>query len=216
MTMTDDALQPALHRFQDAVSNLVDRRREHIDGRRRYTDSWYRQLCEAVAGGTGPRSGGRAGLPLWPAAFDLLRAIDTEVHAWHLEADTAHRSHPFGTTECLTVYADTSWRPQDTELLTARAATIEAWTTKIGKLLDPPWQAYLPDPCPVCGSTDTPIYDSGEQVHRKPLAVGFDGCLCAACGTFWEAINLPLLGRMLGYPHPEGVIEHVDTTYCGS
>lgn len=225
--MTDrssEALIPALRRFQDAVDAMIYRRREIIDGKRRYADSWYQELVKAVAGGSAPRSGGPPTLPIWPAALDKLREIDTRVHSWHLEATDSHETHLAGTVTCLEVFAAAPWRPQDTGQITAWAKQLDAWVKAIDTLIDPPIRVYLPEPCPICGADTAFTEDSGEPVSHKPLVVtgkrvdtgiNFEA-MCAACDMFWEETSLSLLGLMIGRPLPDGVVEQHADTACGS
>lgn len=193
-TAHDGALQPAVRRFEDAVSALIDPRCEIVDGRRCWLDSLYSELADSLAGQQGyagervPRS-----LPiLWLEAHDVLAEIDRTVAQW--------RGDGKSTPARLAALSEAKYRPQDTTLLTDRAARLESFAKAIKGLLLPEIVVYLRGHhCPVCGHSHIRRTDSGgAEVTAPALVIHGDEALCAHCRTVWEYSRLPLLGRMLG------------------
>jgi hypothetical protein len=200
----DGALQPARQRLADAVAALIDPQRVALPaGRTTWLDSVYQQLTDAVSGQTGTaRTGGAGRLPIWADCFDLLHAINTDVHKWRCTPPTATN-----TVARLTAMTEKLWRPQDAPQLQQWAGRIESWVYRAGQLLDPATVVFLPDPCPVCGAAISYRRDSaGDNVRQPALSIRYEGARCGECERLWEPPQLPLLGRMLGYHPQPGII----------
>lgn len=210
MTDRSEALVPALRRFQDAVSALIDPQREMLDGRTMWVDSPYSQLYDSLAGQQGyasdwnPRS-----MPLlWVDAHDCLARIDQTVASWPLDQLVEFsdpRTPP--TVRRLQAFSDAKWRPQDTDLLTDRAGQLEAFAKTIKSLLLPEINiALYGHACPICGQTSVRRTDvTGAAMTVPALSIRGDSALCAECKAVWDYTRLPMLGRMLGL-QPTAVI----------
>jgi hypothetical protein len=210
----DGALQPALQRLHNAISALIDPKPHHHHGQIHWVDSHYDQLRDAVAGQTGPRSGGANHSPIWTNALVLLQAIDTAIHSWRNEpCRTDETPHPSTTTpndtpKRLQTLSAAKWRPQDTAQLETWAAHLENWTRKISALLDPEPTIYLPDPCPICGAETIETSIDGETGHNHAIVIRATGALCQRCREVWDTPQrLRILGRMLGYPGHTAIAE---------
>jgi len=196
----DGALRPALNRLYDSIAALCDPIQRYVDGRRHYTDSWYRQLQDSLPGNQGDGGRGGASLPgCWIDALVLLDKIDSTVADWHPHRGTTpERLHEF--------YAR-HWRPQDCRHLDDVATHVEHWTADITSLLVPERHWTLPAPCPACGATITYRKDSaGEVVRQAALHIGPNGCECLRCHTVWEPVRFVFLARLLNYDKPAGVL----------
>lgn len=205
MTDRSDALIPALKRFQDAVSALVDTRCEIVDGKRLYLDSLYIELYDSLAGQQGyggdhyPRS-----LPiLWIDCFDTLARIDQTVAKWLLNAtqgaDPPDPRIP-ATVNRLQALSDAKWRPQDADLLTDRAGQLEAFAKTIKSLLLPQISFFLYGRrCPICNQDFVRRTDvTGAAMTVPALSIQGDSALCGECRRVWRTIpELRVLGRML-------------------
>lgn len=205
MTDRSEALIPALRRFQDAVSGLIDPQREMLDGRTLWVDSPYHQLHDSLAGQQGyaadwnPRS-----MPLlWIDCFDLLARIDQTVAQWPLKRpvgdETPDPRVPV-TVRRLQALSDAKWRPQDADLLTDRAGQLEAFAKTIKNLLLPEISiALYGHACPICGQTTVRRTDvTGAAMTVPALSIKGDSALCGECRAVWDYTRLPMLGRMLG------------------
>lgn len=204
----DGALRPALNRFLDAVSALVDPRREILDGRTLWCDSWFTQLHDSLAGQQGytadrnPRS-----MPLlWADCHDTLARIDQTVRQWHPEAIYSGSQRwgdpprPPPTVQRLQALSAAKYRPQDADMLNDRAGQLEAFAKTILNLLLPEITVYLyGHACPICGQSHVRRTDvTGAAVTQPALVIKGDSALCGECRSVWEYTRLPMLGRMLG------------------
>ncbi len=199
--MTDGYLPGALTKLHDAVSGLIDPRPEIIDGKTRYTDSWYRQLKDSLPGNQGNERGSSAPLPgCWLDALDLIIQIDDDVSRWQ----------PAGldTPERLGLLEARPWRPQDVRQLGDLAGIIGEWAEDIRELLRGSAHWTLPNPCPACGTQTVMRRDSGGDLVRQPaLQIGGGGCTCQHCRAAWDPNQFVWLARLLGYDLPPGVLE---------
>ena len=197
----DGHLPSALQRLEDAIAALCDPVQHMVDGHRRYTDSWYRQLRDSLPGNQRGEGGGSAPLPgCWLDALILLDEIDTAVACWHRQPGT--------TPERLHALHERGWRPQDCRQIGELAGNIEAWTRDIKSLLIVEKHWTLPAPCPACGATVVYRKDSaGEVVRQAALHIGPDGCECLRCHTVWEPARFVFLAKLLNYDKPVGVLE---------
>lgn len=202
--MADDgALVPAVHRFEDAVSGLIDPQREIVDGRTYYLDSLYSELSDSLAGCQGhagnlqPRS-----LPmLWLDAFECLTNIDQTVAKWPLgTSNNGLDPRSPATVTRLQALSDAKYRPQDTDMLTDRSAQLEGFAVRIKGLLLP--EITIPlygHRCPICNQAEVRRSDvTGAAMTLPTLLIKGDSALCQACKAVWEYSRLPMLGRMLG------------------
>lgn len=204
----DGALRPALNRFLDAVSALIDPRREILHGKTLWLDPLYTELHDSLAGQQGytadhnPRS-----MPLlWAECHDELARIDQTVRQWHPEAiySGAQRwggEHwPPPTVQRLQALSDAKYRPQDADMLNDRAGQLEAFAKTILNLLLPEITVYLyGHACPICGQAHVRRTDvTGAAVTQPALVIKGDSALCGECRSVWDYTRLPMLGRMLG------------------
>jgi len=201
---TDGALRPALNRLYDAIGSLCDPGQHIIEGRRIFTDSWYRQLCDSLPGNKGSGGRGNDSLPgCWLDALILIGKIDVGVAEWN--------ALPGTTPERLREFYARPWRPQDCEQLSSAADRIEGWVVEIQALLNPEPHWTLPAPCPECGASVSYRKDSaGEVVRQAALHLGPDRCECRRCHTVWEPPQFPLLASVLNYDRPPGVLSELD------
>lgn len=192
----EEPLPLVRQQFQDAISALMDPQPMNLDyGRHTWLDPLYQQVCDAVAGQTGERSGGDVRrLPFWPAAHDIVEEIDAAVRAW-----TSDQPRSVSTDVRMRSLYDQMWRPQDCALLDARTKQLGGWVSKIKEHLDPPLTVFLDDPCPLCGKEWVRRPVDGEMVKQRALSIRADegGALCGHCRAMWEPGRLELLGLML-------------------
>ena len=198
----DGALQPARAELADAISALVDRKPETLDGRIVYIDSLYQQLVEAVPGSFLGRTTGSAHSqpPLWVDAMDLLETIDATIRTWQPEGTS--------TPGRLWIIEQRTWRPQDTVLVTALTKQLNHFANRITALFTENHTKHLPAPCPACNKTVVYHRNGGGDLVRQPaLQIGVNGCECQACHTVWGPQLFMHLARVLGYQLPEGILE---------
>lgn len=224
---SDGYLPAALNQLHDAIHTLTQPRPQYVDRDNdqpiiTWLDSWYTTLQDAVAGQTGPRSGGRNTLPLWTDALDLLNEIDTAVQAWHpkepiYDGDLTPENPPTPITiRRLHAIEKRKWRPQDVNGINQIVTCLEAWVKTIETTLDGQRIRFLYAAeskhlakCPAC---DTDIVrrkdSSGETVRQPALQIHPDGSThCIACRYTWGPERMQILAAALGYPLPPGVLQ---------
>lgn len=213
---TDTALQPARTKLAQAIAALIDPRRVTLPtGRHTWLDSVFQELSDAVyekhalGGGTAnPAS------PLWLDASDCLQAINALARNEHPENPGFYPEDRFEprlehpTVLRLQAIDARKWRPQDVPRINRLSADLERLTLKAQNLLTPPTHWFLPNPCPLCGRTHVYVNNSGDMIRRPALTLTPDYCRCGNpdCEGWWPASRFQLLGRLLGYRPPEGVI----------
>ena len=198
----DGALQPALQRFLDAITRLIEPLHDYE--LKATAPSRYMQLRDALPGQQNTGGGVARSLPpLWLDAQQLLDEIDTAVSIWQAQPSCVPP-----TVGRLRVLEAKGWRPQDSKQLEQMADAIEAWAREIDALLHPEPKWHLPNPCPACGTKVVYRKDSaGETVRQPALQIGADGCTCQRCRHNWGPQLFQHLAAVLGYPLPSGVLE---------
>jgi hypothetical protein len=168
-----------------------------------YAPSLYDCLKSDLAGTQGDtRTPAKSLPPLWLDASMLLQDIDVQTVKWI--------PIPGRTPDRLQRLSFQAFRPQDTDLVTTMASTVEHWCESILNLLDPQSRKFISGaPCPSCGKKTVYRKDSAGETVRQPALklVVSQGCTCQACGAFWAPEKFLFLGRLLGYEIPEGVLE---------
>lgn len=208
-TDTDGQLPAARTNLDHAITALIDPRPQTSHtGEIQWSDSLYDQLVEAIPGSYLGRSGApKSQPPLWIAAVDTLKEIDTAICGWQpeiLDRNPLIRA----AIQRLGVLRLKTWRPQDVEHLQRITADLNRFTLKIEQLFTENHTKHLPAPCPAC-NTKT-IYrtdDAGEKVRQPALQIGVLGCECMNCHHIWGPALFMHLARVLGYQLPEGVLE---------
>ena len=192
MPMTDGSLPSSLNRLNNAIYAVFKPLTTIINNQTHTAPSLYDQLCEAVAGQTGERSGGKAGMPLWVDAADLKNVIITQLAQWQVKGTTPH--------ERITNLQKRPWRPQDCDYLETISAVMETWPHHIRALLSPEPKWSLAAACPNCNTTVVHRRDSAGDIVRQPaLQISNHGCVCQRCRTLWEPKRFAHLARVLGY-----------------
>lgn len=198
---TEGDLPKAKTRLDKAITQLFDPITATINNTHVEAPSLYGQLCDAIFGQTGERSGGAAGSPLWIDACDLRNQIDVQLAHWQPRGiDAVDRVHHIDVRP---------WRPQDTDLVDCIATTMDTWATSITNLLNPEARVTIPAACPSCGVRTVYRESAGEQVRQPALQVTKDGCQCMnrKCGATWTPDLYMHLSRVLGFKKPDGVLE---------
>ena len=199
MIAVDEYLPAARKHLDDAISILVDPKPDWRDGSITWVMSWLEQLLIHIAGTTRERSGGSAGCPIWPDAFDLARDIEVTVAGWQKGETTQHRLRLFG---------ERKWRPQDAPQMHDHATSIERWVDAIRSLLDPISVKEISEPCPACGATAAYRRNTaGEMVRSAALQLTIDQCKCLKCRVVWQQDHFQLLAAAIGCDKPAGVVK---------
>lgn len=219
----DGDLPAAKRRLADAVAALTDAQTAWIDhGRKRrkyHAPSLLGQLVDLLGGeqGTGWNGAPQSQPPVYVDAADLIAEIDVALTAWgcglpELRAgvNSAARLHQL---------TERPWRPQDVRNIDQIAGICEQWAAQITTLLDPEHVKNIRTPngldyacCPQCGNATTyrsdPADPGGKPIRVPALQfVAETGTTCIICKTHWEPAHTLLLGQVLGFELPEGVLE---------
>jgi len=204
--MTDGNIIAAKQKLSDAIKALIDPQPRTIllDGghtKSTYIPSRWDHLVDSLGGqNVCEKSGGEARLPIWADCLDEIRKIETTVATWTRAGNT--------TPKRLKAINNASYRPQDTDLVTAWAATIDAWSSRIDHLLDPPSTKEVLAPCPHCGSRYHHRMSSGERVKEAALQITANGCQCLCCKATWPPSRYIFLLRLIGGNVPDGMLEN--------
>lgn len=201
--MADDgALQPARTRLEDAVIEWVNPKPDQ--------NPLYQQLVQAIRMKRALGNGRfKSCVPLWVAALDIRNELDTVARREYPRLPPASLCPTVGR---LAALVERKWRPQDTDRVVRLAGDLERLAKDAARLLDPPTQWFLPDPCPRCKQTHSYRRDdTGTYVRRPALELTGEYCRCGNpdCDGYWPADRLRFLGQLLGRPKPEGVIAWV-------
>lgn len=199
--MSDGNIQAARTRLGRAVQDLTGPRSGMHGGDVVTGPSIYQQLCSDLAGTQGDtRTPAKSLPPLWIDAAQLLYDIDSQTHRW--------LPVPGRTPQRLQMLAFQTWRPQDTDHVTAIARTVEDWCRKVMNLLDPQAQKSIDAPCPSCGRKTVYRKDSAGDTVRQPALklVVNEGCTCLHCEAFWPPERYMFLQKLLGLA-TEGVCD---------
>ena len=202
MSMTDGNIQHARTKLGRAVQRLTAPRPGVYHDVTLYAPSLYNCLKADLAGTQGDnRTPAKSLPPIWLDASMLLTEIDAQTLKW--------APIPGITPDRLQRLSFQSWRPQDTDLVTMIARTVDGWCESIMNLLDPQDRKFVSAACPSCGREIVYRKDSAGETVRQPALklVLSQGCTCQACGAFWAPEKFLFLGRLLGYEIPEGVLE---------
>lgn len=207
----EQTLPDAKRQLDDAIAALVDQQPITLGrGQIGWMPGRYDQLCNAIGGETGARSGRtHSSMPIWCDAHDLITLIDTSTAQWSPDPSTVKFRY--------FELRARSWRPQDTGLVTDIAITTEQFAVRVDELLDPEPTVYLNDPnepvpaaCTSCGTRRVHKPDPanpGKTVMQPALKITAAGCVCQKCRASWEPGQLRMLAAALGYPLPAGVLE---------
>lgn len=204
--MTDGNIQAAHQRLRRAVDRLCGLNHRQVQHRMVSAPSLYDQLCANLAGTQGDNKTPAKSLPpLWIDAAMLKQDIDRQTRRWK----RAPRS--VGTSVRLTLLADQTWRPQDTDHVNTMVGVIVRWADSITGLLDPQSVKHLSYPCPTCGRKTVYHRNSaGETVRSPALKITATGCACGHCDAHWPPENYLFLCKLLGFALPEGVADVVE------
>jgi predicted RNA-binding Zn-ribbon protein involved in translation (DUF1610 family) len=200
--MTDGNIQAARTKLTEAVDRLTKPRMAVYHDKTCWALSLYRQLQADLAGTQGDsRTPAKSLPPLWIDAVQLLGDMDSETRAWYPKER--------GVPARLGALSATSWRPQDTDKVTAIASTVEAWCETIINLIDPKAQMHITAPCPSCGKAIVYRRDSGGDLVRQEALkwtpnAGFQ---CQACKASWSPEQTLFFAKLLGIDLPSGVLE---------
>lgn len=202
--MSDGNIHAAHTKLKQAVTRLCAPNHAHHHNHTITAPSLYDQLCASLAGTQGDNKTPAKSLPpIWIDAAQLKTDIDHQTRQW-LKA-------PRTVTTCtrLTLLADQTWRPQDTNHVTDIARTIDHWAQSITNLFDPQSVKHITAACPSCGRTTTYHRDDAGETVRQPALriVTNQGCTCGACGAQWTPDKYLFLCKLLGFDLPEGVLE---------
>jgi predicted RNA-binding Zn-ribbon protein involved in translation (DUF1610 family) len=200
--MTDGNIQAARTKLTHAVDRLTKPRMAVYHDKTCWALSLYRQLQADLAGTQGDsRTPAKSLPPLWIDAVQLLGDMDSETRAWYPKER--------GVPARLGALSATSWRPQDTDKVTAIASTVDAWCETIINLIDPKAQMHITAPCPSCGKAIVYRRDSGGDLVRQEALkwtpnAGFQ---CQACKASWSPDQTLFFAKLLGIDLPAGVLE---------
>lgn len=221
---TADNLPAARRRLDCAISALIDPKpipiqRDNGTTTIEWLDSLYDQLCDAVAGQTGERSGGHSTTPIWADIIDTLNDIHKHITQWHPEWPLIDAMNPTPPAVLrLQAIAQRTWTVEDTQHVETIAATLEGFAANITAKLSPEPVIYLMAPAPqkgaaACTACGTDYVwrkdpsDNNKPKRQPALKVTKDGCHCQECKAAWEPGQLRMLAAALGYPLPQGVLE---------
>lgn len=186
------------NKLDDAISDLIDPRPEHVNDRTVWLNPRYHDLREAL---TSQRAGGKhqpqSQPPAWVDAIDVITKIDCR--AYQLEPDTPiAECDDYPTVQRLRVHAARKWRPQDIPAILKTTNDLHTYITDIDKLFARP-PKYLPDKCPRCNQRKATRRLDNETVRVPALQITDIGCTCNNCHHHWPPDQLMFLGRLLGY-----------------
>jgi hypothetical protein len=216
-TQPDGSLPEARRNLADAISALIDPRPQTNNGALVWLDPRYHELREAIdaqrAGGHRSKPVSQA--PLWVGALATLIEIDTLAHT-HEPCWPISDCDDYPTVQRFRVIDARTWRPQDVDLIDKLTTKIVELIADLDKLFAIP-PKFLNSPCPTCEATTVRrLNDDGEYVRGPALRIDINGpddcsATCHNCGRYWDRRELPFLGRQLGCPQIEGVIDHNET-----
>ena len=202
MSMPDGNIQAARTKLGRAVQKLTaPRPLVHYDVTL-YAPSLYKCLQSDLAGTQGDtRTPAKSLPPIWIDACMLLKEIDTQTIKW--------APIPGHTPDRLQRISFQTFRPQDTDLVTVIANTVDGWCESIMNMLEPKARKWIDAACPSCSRKVVYHRDSGGDNVRQPALkwtanVGFE---CQACKAHWSPEQTLFFSRLLGFDLPEGVLE---------
>lgn len=201
--MSDGNIQAARVKLDKAVTRLCRPRYGIYLDVTHEAPSLYDQLKSDIAGRQGDnRTPAKSLPPIWIDAAQLLNAIDTTVRRWHPRPK-------IGTTKALIALSDRTWRPQDYEIVSTMAHTVNGWSEQIISLVDPQSVKHISAPCPSCGKSTVHRKDQAGEIVRQPAlrVLTNTGCTCQACSAHWSPDRYLFLCKLLGFELPEGVLE---------
>ena len=199
--MSDGNIQAARTKLARAVQHMTAPRPAVYHDVTLFAPSLYDQITSDLAGTQGDtRTPAKSLPPLWVDACQLIHDIDTQTRLWC--------SKPGNTPQRLQMLSFQTWRPQDTELVTMMARTVDDWCKKIVNLLDPQAQKSIDAPCPSCGRKTVYRKDSAGETVRQPALklVTNVGCTCQHCDAHWPPDKYLFLQKLLGLDPTEGVL----------
>lgn len=226
MTQPREDLPAARRRLDYAISALIDPKPHTItrdDGSTpiEWVDSLFDQLCDAVSGQTGERSGGQSTTPVWADAIDLADEITAQVREWHpsFPQPDVSTDTPVPTVIArLKALQAAKWTVEATGHVDEIAKTVEVFCEDIRRLLSGErvlfvYAAQGRDlaPCPQCGVSIVRRADrSGQTVRQPALQIRSEGngtyvSHCVNCRAAWPSPDF--LARLLGHDKLEGVLE---------
>ncbi|MGV7251908.1 DUF7341 domain-containing protein [Mycobacterium kansasii] len=210
---TDGNLPQAKRLLGDAISALIDPRPQHLDGHTHWLNPLYHELREAIDAQRIGSSRGKpeSQAPLWVAALAALIEIDTLAHR-HEPHWPISDCDDYPTVQRFRIIDSRKWRPQDTDIIEELTKELVKLADTVNKLFAVP-PKFLDGPCPHCqAKIARRLNDEGEYVRGPALRIDINGpddcsATCNNCGEHWDRRELRFLGRLLGCPEIEGVIE---------
>jgi hypothetical protein len=89
----------------------------------------------------------------------------------------------------------------DCALINGYSAQLERWIFTGEELLEEHPSVALELPCPRCEARFAYRRNGwGDHVRTWALKLSAGGCVCLACGAFWEPERFDWLARLLGCP----------------
>lgn len=201
--MPDGNIQAARNRLEIAVKRLCSPQTCIHYHHTLTAPCLYDQLAASLAGRQGEtRTPAQSLPPAWVDALQLRTEIDTQTRKWLTRSNLP-------TTDRLRILMDRTWRPQDTQHVTAMARTVAGWCESILHLLDPESRKYIAAACPSCGRRNVYKRDTAGEIVRQPALVVITnvGATCQHCDAHWSPDRYMFLCRLLGFDLPEGVLE---------
>lgn len=201
--MTDGNIVAARTRLNDAIHRITTPQTLIHYNTILTAPNLYQQLHAAIPGQQGDnKTPAKSIPPLWLDPTLLIMEIDATTKSWT-------KTNPGSTETRLATLADKTWRPQDTDTITAMTRTINSWCDQIIALLNPEGRKYIEGAaCPRCGKKSVYNRDSAGEVVKQPAlkVILSQGCTCQACRAHWPPEKFMFLSRLLGRELPEGVL----------
>lgn len=200
--MADGNIQAARTKLGRAVQRLTAPRPAVYHTGTYYAPSLYACLRSDLAGTQGDtRTPAKSLPPIWIDASMLLTTIDTQTIKWI--------PIPGRTPDRLQRLSFQTFRPQDTDLVSEMARTVNSWCDSIMNLLEPEARKFISAPCPNCGQCVVHYRNSaGELVRQEALKwTAVTGFECQACKARWGPEQALFFCKLLGFELPEGVLE---------
>ncbi|OCH80190.1 hypothetical protein [Gordonia sp. UCD-TK1] len=215
--MTDTApFHDAYNQFDNAIHTLIGLRWttvHHCTGTNHKPDcscngttnacqpSLYTQIRDDIEGLNGGAGRGKSESrpPLWVDGIDWLKKVDTLT-------DTLAPGGTGGVVARLDDLTRHSFGPDDTSWLQKSTKQVKAIVVEGNTLLqgEEIRRFDVVAPCPQCGERTVYRKDSGgDWVRQTALQLTIHGCMCVACGTWWDRDHLNFLAEVIGCERKE-------------